>query len=418
MVKNHLGLFVCAVVVVTVGATLPVWAIGAPGSSGTSNGFGGLASDPSGILDASPERKIEVVRSIEGQENVLKELKRSVVRDRNSGVISSAVAAQKTREIKDSRDVLLGAKSLLSEEFSLNASASLEPEQLKRQTEALRWITRPVLALCKGAPWAAEVSSEWAQSLNAQKLLIEKLSAAVGLVTTYDVLKSGQIQRRQEAGTAVVIGVRYVVTNKHVIREASLGFQDLITGEWKLFSSTVGQIEFPKEYARCPNRLSSTAKVRIVGIAYADPDPKADYIVLVTDADLPEPVQFSNSPDVVDSDKIAVIGYPGRPSVEFLQSSQIDLIFETPDRRVPFPIERVSLGYTLPEDDKDFFSYDATTWGGSSGSLVVNLVNGQVIGLHAEGLSAPKQGVGYNRAVIASKIAAWQQRAAVLSDAR
>lgn len=359
------------------------------------------------LLDASPERKAEALSSVDDQLALLNALKAKIEAERKLKTISAAVAAERTQEVQESRMVLAGAKNLLTDQGP--GPANLEPEQLRRQTEAIRWITRPVLALCKGGPWAAKIPDEWSPRLEAQQPMLRQISGAVGLVTAYDVLPGGALQRRQEAGTAVVVGPRQIVTNKHVVKDALLGYRDLLSGKWTLYSKVAGQIEFPKEYSRCPGDPAAIRKARIIGVEYADPDENTDYIILTTDVDLPPPVVFAETPDVVDSDQVAVIGYPGRPSVDFLQPAQIDKIFGTPDGRTPFPIARVSLGYTLPNQDSGHWFYDATTWGGSSGSVVVSLVNGQVIGLHFDGLNAPQLGLGYNRALSAAKIAAWQK---------
>ena len=361
------------------------------------------------VRDASPLQKAETVKALDDQQALLRALQVKVTQQEKTKQITAAVAAENFLRIADAAQAVAGAKAIVTGTDATAPPPS--PEQLQQQTEVLRFVRRPVMALCKGAPWSAAITSEWSGALTKQKDLIAKYSSAVGLVTAYDVLDDSSLRRRQEVGTAIVVGPRAVVTNKHVVKEAWLGYQDVSTKAWQLFPKVTAEIEFPHEYARCPSQPASTRKARIVGVLYAPPEADADFIVLETDVDLPTPVPFADKPDVVDSDRIAVIGYPGRPNIDFIQPDQIDSIFGTPDSRVPFPIARISLGYTLSGAPLDRFFYDATTWGGSSGSLVIDLVSGDVIALHADGLNAPKEGIGYNRGVTAGQIAAWQKTA-------
>ncbi|MFK3775714.1 trypsin-like serine peptidase [Pseudomonas sp. NPDC089406] len=364
------------------------------------------SADPSSGMQLQLPTKVgEVAPALLRQQAILRTAERWVEVDKEIGLIPENVALQRFAEIRRSKDALSEATTLLT-----NEQSSPDPEQLKRQEEALRWFIRPVMTLCEGLPWVKNKSTEFGYLVDKQKQKIKELSASVGLLTTYDLDDRSNLTRRAEAGTAIAIGPRLVITNKHVVKNGRLGYQQVSTGTWKLFSQVVAQIEFPKEYARCPDKLVSTT-VRVTGIAYADPDPDADFIILTTDKDVPPAVVFAAKPDVVDAEEVGVIGYPGRPAVDFLLPQQIDEIFETPDNKVSFPNVRLSVGRTLPSQNTLLWNYDATTWGGSSGSLLISLRSGQVIGLHTDGLYASKEGLSYNRALVSSRIAAWQQGA-------
>jgi hypothetical protein len=366
---------------------------------------GALSGDARQPLDSQLQLpvKSDFVPALQRQQQILHTAERWVELDKNIGMIPETVALQRLAEIRRSREALTDATTLANDNIS-----SSSPEKLKRQQEALRWFIRPVMTLCRGLPWVKERNHEFGYLVERQKARIQQLSASVGLVTAYDLDDKGNLTRRMEAGTAIVVGPRMIVTNKHVVTEARLGYQRVSSEEWRLFPGVVAQIEFPKEYARCPDKPASTT-VRVTGIAHADPDPDTDFIILTTDRDLPPPVVFAPEPDVVDSEEVGVIGYPGRPAVDFLLPEQIDEIFMTPDNRVSFPNARLSVGRTLPSQDSRLWNYDATTWGGSSGSLIMSLRSGQVIGLHTDGLYASKEGLSYNRALVSSRIAAWQQ---------
>jgi len=235
------------------------------------------------------------------------------------------------------------------------------------------------------------------------------VSRSVGVVSAYYV--SPRLLSSPHVGSAVVVGPRLIATNKHVVRDGRFGYQDVASGEWKLFTTLAGEVEFPREYQRCDGGNSPAIRARVIGIEYADPSPEVDFIILRVDQDLPPHVRFADAPDVGDADRIAVIGYPGRPKVPFLREVQVDEIFGTPDKKVPFPVSRLSLGYVLPNDTAPagHHTYDATTWGGSSGSAVMSLVDGSVISIHVKGMNSPKEGIGYNLGLSGAKIASWQK---------
>lgn len=89
------------------------------------------------------------------------------------------------------------------------------------------------------------------------------------------------------------------------------------------------------------------------------------------------PLELDFSPHQLELD-VAAIGYPaddGRES-SFSKLLYFQKIFE---------IKRLSPGRLLNIDDPVFFQHDCTTLGGSSGSPIVNLENGKVVGLHYSG---------------------------------
>lgn len=295
------------------------------------------------------------------------------------------------------------------------------PERLQQVEEVVRWLTRNVWVACQGAPWMNEkVRNEYGPVLSPYLSHLRSSSRAVGLITSYDVNAQGEIERaRQVIGTAVAVGRRQVVTNKHVIRNGGLGYADVEdSSKMKLFSRISGRIAFPVEYPRCsPPPEEGVQRVAIVGIDYVDPT--LDFVIARVDGDLANTVSFASERDIVSGDRVVVIGYPTRPgdSETFLSAAQIDEVFRAPDGRTPFPVQRMAEGYALQDEpglEGGYFRYDATTWGGNSGSLVMSLATGHLIGLHSRGLQARDQGAGYNEAIDAQRISSAISRAGIL----
>lgn len=283
------------------------------------------------------------------------------------------------------------------------------PERLRPVKEIVRWLSRKVWVACHGRPWLSEDGQrDFGDIIARHQNELRSASLATGLVKVFDRAdkESGRDTPRGVIGTAVAVGTRRLITNKHVILEGHLGYEDS-NKTIILYKSPFARVEFPVEYDRCPMSDKTDSSVEIDAVEYSDPT--LDFVVVHVTADVLHTVEFPQTVDVVTGDRLAVIGYPTRPgdTDTFLTASQIDLIFSAPDGRTPFPAQRIAEGETMFNDEieRGYFRYDATTWGGNSGSIVVNLVNGQIIGLHARGLQAKDQGSGYNEGVSAPPIA-------------
>lgn len=191
-----------------------------------------------------------------------------------------------------------------------------------------------------------------------------------------------------------------------MLTEGSVGYQNAGTGTWKLYDQIVLKVEFPYEYGKCKS-VTHTKEVTVRTIAYVDSI--LDFAILTTDPGLPSKVDFQAEDDAEPGDRVVVIGYPTRPpdGATFLTPLQIDQAFSAPNGRTPFPAERMAAGMVFREQTvpDGYFAHDASTWGGNSGSVVVDLATGLVVGLHTRGLEA-SSGVGYNEAVSGSRIRA------------
>lgn len=285
----------------------------------------------------------------------------------------------------------------------LSGAPVTDGTQLKEIQEVVVWLARPVWVLCDGTPWlSAKDNADFSPLLEPKRQQISSVANGIGLLSIYDSTTGRFIA---DIATAVGIGSRHVVTNTHVVTIAQLGYFDNVDKKWKLNDNVSAKISFPYEYRKCKTGARASTTVSVTGIAYVDQN--LDVAILETNKDVAK-VSFDENVDVIEGDRIAVLGYPSRPGDRdtFLSPIQIDAVFSSPDGRTPFPAERIATGKANRNDGvaDGYFRYDATTWEGNSGSLVISLVNGKVIGLHARGLQAAAQGQGYNEGVLASEI--------------
>lgn len=186
-------------------------------------------------------------------------------------------------------------------------------------------------------------------------------------------------------GTGWLITENVVVTNRHVAKvfaePSGRGFKplvlDLVTRE-----KVQTRIDFKEEYdPDVANPPAFEVLVKRVLFMSADRPGAADIALLELEKHpgLPAPIPVATA-DPVDGMDIAVVGYPSRdiggaPSAAAARDVFHDI----------YDVKRLSPGKTLISDSGDwYFTHDATTLRGSSGSVVLDL-EGNAVGLHFMG---------------------------------
>ncbi|WP_395378110.1 serine protease [Marinicella sp. W31] len=343
----------------------------------------------------------EIVASInEAEKKQQIVIKQAEINLQNASTKETEQSARLTLErSKEDLERLIGTRDAITN------NTTPPPETYKVFQEIAVWFKRKVWVMCNGYPWMSnDEKGEYGNIIDKHKEIIRLSSLSVGRISTYDVLENEKLRLRQIAGTAIAIGENHIVTNKHVLLGSQLGYEDIAANmEMKLFSNIRGKVSFPKEYSNCKNKSSDVMTVELESIEYTHPE--LDFVVIKVEGDLNNFITFPNETNHVIGERIAVIGYTTRPADNetFLSPVQIDEIFKTPepDGRTPFPVQRLSEGHSIDDDEVQmgYFRYDATTWGGNSGSIVLDLFTGQILGLHTRGLQSVDQGGGYNEAI-------------------
>jgi len=191
--------------------------------------------------------------------------------------------------------------------------------------------------------------------------------------------------RLRWGGTGWLIADKIIVTNEHVARNfavrASRGYKpiaDLVTGQ-----EIATRIDFREEYQPSGERQRPGFEVAVRRVIFMAPETKgsADVALLELEQDdgLPAPIPVAAA-DPTDGLDIAVVGYPARDPGGVTSAEAALETF-----RDIYQVKRLSPGKVLiVEDDDWFFTHDATTLHGSSGSAVLDL-NGNAVGLHFSG---------------------------------
>ena len=177
------------------------------------------------------------------------------------------------------------------------------------------------------------------------------------------------------AGTGFVVGQNLIMTNRHVIE-----FLYSANGDALEFLPGISmKIDFKRE-------LGSSARsvFEITGIRHVFPESSGIDLALLTVSErsdtaesLPKPLPLQlRSEAVRRGGTVCVVGYPSADP-ERNDASEMDRIFEG-----IYDVKRLAPGYLTSEDQNGSFSHDCTTLGGNSGSCVIDVETGSVIGLH------------------------------------
>src|SRR3954454_7864936 len=187
---------------------------------------------------------------------------------------------------------------------------------------------------------------------------------------------------RSWGGTGWIVDDGVIVTNRHVARlfveRGGRGFVAIpnpVTGK-----PIEARIDFREEY----KRPDAAFEVGVRRVLFVEQDskkrPDVAFMVLEKEDGLPAPIPILEH-DLDEGADVAVVGYPAEDPDGIPNASAALRIFHG-----HFGVKRLAPGKVLVSEGSDFFfSHDATTLGGNSGSVVLDLDTGAAAGLHFQG---------------------------------
>jgi endonuclease G len=204
-------------------------------------------------------------------------------------------------------------------------------------------------------------------------------------------------------GTGWVVHPEIVVTNRHVAQvfaasEAS-GFAFRKAGSPDRFVKA--SIDWRREHGR-----GEESVVRVEEVLWIEPDEGPDLALMrirSTDDDgnaSPGPLPLMAQADVAASvgNWVAVIGYPAHSPFNDLADQQ--RIFDG-----IYNVKRVAPGTVMSVSPDGLLNHDATTLGGNSGSVVMDMATGQALALHFGGFEGDRN-FAVQAPVVADRLAA------------
>ncbi len=244
----------------------------------------------------------------------------------------------------------------------------------------IREFKRPSLLIRKGSfePVASEV---WGHVLEKYRSAIEPALPAVGRIELKNHSKLAWV------GTGFLVERDILATNRHVAQEFARrdgeGFAWRRNERGKVIRP---RIDFREEY-----RLPDEEEFEILEVLYLAPDDDPDLALLRVDASDLEARALVLQEDLESVEFVGAVGYPWRDSrVEPHLAEAMERYFQG-----IFDVKRFAPGTLIPVEG-DVVGHDCTTLGGNSGSAVLDLATGGVVGLHYGSYS------DYNVAVPAS----------------
>lgn len=204
-------------------------------------------------------------------------------------------------------------------------------------------------------------------------------------------------------GTGSVVldsqGRKLVITNRHVAQVVA----KRVAGGKGVFlrSPSTGirygaNVDFSEEVG---TTVGDSRTARVVAVEYLADDMAADVALLRIEADfpLPDPVAFADA-EARTGDLVAIIGYPAYdPRNDASDQARYFRDLYEVKRFAPGRILQALSGATM-------LTHDCTSLGGNSGSLVISLETGRIVGLHFSGVYGKENtavGLGTLKALLA-----------------
>lgn len=233
--------------------------------------------------------------------------------------------------------------------------------------------TRPVL-LIKNNRFDLPSSAEMSRRLLSYRPTIERSIPAVGRI---ELLNHPKLRY---GGTGWVVAEGIIATNRHVAEEFAYRKNGQILFTETFQGDTIqASIDFAEEIDSDPTAHSHEVVVEEV-VFMPDKDPKLPDIALLrlrSHGTLPAPIPLQTT-GLRDRLDIAVIGYPAKDFRGVENSEAARRIFGD-----VYDVKRLSPGQVMITNDQDwFFTHDATTLGGNSGSVIIDMSTGAAVGMH------------------------------------
>ncbi|MET7715312.1 serine protease [Streptomyces sp. NPDC005407] len=183
-------------------------------------------------------------------------------------------------------------------------------------------------------------------------------------------------------GTAWVVAEGLAVTNRHVAQQ----FAKRGRGGFRFRASPLAQVHAYIDW-RHEHGRTQESRFKVTEVVWIEPDSSPCDAALLRIAptsengeSLPPPIELSKGKDGLTVGRwVGVIGYPYIGKYDDPQDRK--RIFNG-----IFQCKRLAPGQVISFDGNRWFHHDATTLGGNSGSVVVDLDTGRALGLHFQGI--------------------------------
>jgi S1-C subfamily serine protease len=236
------------------------------------------------------------------------------------------------------------------------------PRELAALEQAIRAF-RPSVIVREGM--LGPLPEEAEQAFPTWAEFVEKVRKHINTIGRIDFERKTSLLEQDSVGTGFLVRPRVLLTNCHVLDALSMSNRVLERGQ--------AVIHFKQDQT-----VPDEAPVPIVGVVGYDHN--LDIAALEIDnppADGRQPFEFEFATPSV-GEGVVAIGYP------FPDGERNPLFMDVAFSDHRYGIKRAAPGETLGVED-DLIYHDCSTLGGNSGSPLVSITTGAVIGLHRKG---------------------------------
>lgn len=237
---------------------------------------------------------------------------------------------------------------------------------------------RPAVIIRSDRPVFAS-GNAWQESLDLAQAPLLPAVQATGRIALLNESQSC----RGPVGTGWLVGDGIVVTNRHVARCFALGNEPpfRFRPDLTLFDVVHVEIDFKTEHGSA--EALAFPVVDVLDIA-PEGEPDLAFLRLGNPHNLamPSPVALATESERIQPGRfVAAIGYPGKPAgnLEDGELAVIEAIFTA------YGIKTLSPGQITSVGPGDSFVHDCSTLEGNSGSMIVDITDGAVLGIHFHG---------------------------------
>lgn len=254
---------------------------------------------------------------------------------------------------------IAGALSAIEKVRRDGTDASLTPDERVGLEAVIIVAGRPAILVQDGTFF--DPPQPWGK-LEAKRAEIDLTLARVGRIEV-----TGH-PRFEWVGTGFLVGENIVLTNRHVVKHFGLP-----TGSgWVFEDDMTAHIDFAEELGSVTRREFPITE--IVGV-----HDDVDLALLRVDGPGLSPLPVDGDPSLVTPEReVYVVGYPTADSLN--DPEVMRAIFSN-----IYGVKRLQPGALMGGLEGKLFRHDCSTLGGNSGSCVVDLQSGRVIGLHFKG---------------------------------
>lgn len=244
----------------------------------------------------------------------------------------------------------------------------------REDEEALRgyWalVDRPALFVDDGLFEAPR--GRW-RILEMYRTQIEDVIRSVGCIE-----RSSGSRTRPPLGTGFSVGPGVVMTNRHVVER----FATQLGDDWVIDEGATITIDFTND----GTTRSDARRNRVIAVAHVSTSDDLALLAIAAiagvDGTLPPPLPIAGpSARPRAGTTVYAVGYPTR------DPGSHDVAFADIVFRGRYDVKRVQPGKIMKAPSRTF-AHDCSTLAGNSGSCIVDLRRGEIIGLHCDGARA------------------------------